>query len=207
MDFQSAEPQELPPLLWRTGHFVDRHLDAADRRKLVGVPADSLSCSFGRGGFYRPGADLLFAPLAGVLVDRWNRRRILFITQTLAMAQAFLLALLVLKTVSPYGTSSSLSIFLGCVNALDIPTRQAFVVDMVEKHEDLGNAVALNSVIVNGARLVGPSVAGILIAAVGEQVCFLSQRSEFPRSRSRPSCHARHAPQDRESTQSHVAGF
>lgn len=120
-----------------------------------------------------------FAPLAGVLVDRWNRRRILIITQTLAMAQAFLLALLVLESSIAIWHIILLSIFLGCVNALDIPTRQAFVMEMVEKHEDIGNAVALNSVIVNGARLVGPSLAGILIAAVGEQACFFLNALSF----------------------------
>jgi hypothetical protein len=59
VDVQSAEPPELPPLFWRTEHFFDRDLDAADCRKLAGVPVDPLSCSSGRGGFYRPGADLL----------------------------------------------------------------------------------------------------------------------------------------------------
>jgi MFS family permease len=121
----------------------------------------------------------LLAPLAGVLVDRWNRRSILIVTQALAMVQAFLLALLVVANTVAMWHIILLSIFLGCVNALDIPTRQAFVMDMVEKHEDVGNAVALNSVLVNGARLVGPSVAGILIAAVGEEACFLLNGMSF----------------------------
>ena len=66
-----------------------------------------------------------------------------------------------------------LSVILGCINAFDVPSRQSFVVEMVEKKEDLGNAIALNSSMVNGARLLGPSIAGILIAFTGEGLCFL----------------------------------
>lgn len=115
----------------------------------------------------------LLAPFAGVLADRWNKRRVLVITQTLSMLQAFALAALVLtKTVSIWHIIS-LSIFLGCVNAFDIITRQAFVPDMLEKKEDLGNAIALNSSLFNAARLIGPAFAGVLIALVGEGMCFL----------------------------------
>lgn len=116
---------------------------------------------------------LLLSPLAGVLADRINRRRLLIVTQILSMLQAFVIAALILLHTISVWHIISLSIFLGIVNAFDTPARQAFVVEMIEKREDLGNAIALNSSMFNGARLLGPSIAGILIAAVGEGVCFL----------------------------------
>jgi len=115
----------------------------------------------------------LMSPFAGVLIDRWNRHRILVVTQVLALIQALVLALLF------YGKSISvwhiaiLSVFLGIINAFDMPTRQSFVVDMIEKKEDLGNAIALNSSMVNSARLIGPSIAGVLISVTGEGMCFM----------------------------------
>lgn len=115
----------------------------------------------------------ILTPFAGVLVDRWHRHRILVVTQTLAMLQAFILALLVLTGNVTVWHIIPLSVFLGLVNAFDIPARQSFVVEIIENREDLGNAIALNSSMFNGARLLGPSIAGILIAAVGEGLCFL----------------------------------
>lgn len=115
----------------------------------------------------------LLAPVAGVVADRWNRHHLVILIQTLAMVQAFILAFLVLTGVVTIWHIILLGLLLGCVNSFDIPIRQSFVVDMLEKEEDLGNAIALNSSLVNGARLLGPSVAGILIAAVGEGMCFL----------------------------------
>jgi MFS family permease len=115
----------------------------------------------------------VLTPFAGVLADRWNRQRILVVTQTLAMFQALALALLVLTDAIKVWHVIFLGIFLGFVDSFDIPTRQSFVSDMVEDKKDLGNAIALNSSMVNVARLVGPSVAGILIASVGEGMCFL----------------------------------
>ncbi|MBI5143494.1 MAG: MFS transporter [Candidatus Omnitrophica bacterium] len=112
-------------------------------------------------------------PFAGVFVDRWNRHRILVITQFLAMVQAFILALLIMGNAITVWHIVSLSIFLGLVNAFDAPARQAFVFELVETKEDIGNAIALNSLIFNAARLIGPFVAGILIAALGEGPCFL----------------------------------
>ncbi len=114
----------------------------------------------------------LLTPFAGVLTDRWNRYRILIITQVLAMVQALLLALLFYLGILEVWHIIALSAFLGCINAFDTPARQSFVVEMVEKKEDLGNAIALNSTMVNSARLVGPSIAGVLIAAAGEGICF-----------------------------------
>jgi len=115
----------------------------------------------------------LLAPLAGVLADRWNRQRILILTQAVAMTQAVALSLLVLTETVAIWHIILLSILLGIINAFDMPTRQSFMVEMVEEKEDLANAIALNSSMVNSARLLGPSIAGILVATVGEGICFL----------------------------------
>lgn len=115
----------------------------------------------------------LLAPLAGVWVDRLNRHRLLVATQVLSMVQSFWLAALALAGTITVTDIVWLSAFQGVVNAFDMPCRQAFVVDMVEEREDLGNAIALNSSMVNMARLLGPSIAGLVIAAVGEGYCFL----------------------------------
>ena len=116
---------------------------------------------------------LFLGPVAGVWVDRLNRHRVLVATQVLSMIQSFGLAVLALTNVITVREIILLNLFQGAVNAFDMPARQAFVIEMVEDHENLGNAIALNSSLVNGARLIGPSVAGILIAAVGEGYCFL----------------------------------
>ena len=116
---------------------------------------------------------LLLAPVAGVLADRWNLRRLLVMTQSLALLQAAVLAWLTLTNRVEIWQILCLSGVLGVVNAFDMPLRQAFVVHLVERPEDLTNAIALNSFLVNGARLVGPSLAGLIIPAVGEGICFL----------------------------------
>jgi MFS family permease len=115
----------------------------------------------------------IIAPFAGVLTDRLNRYHILIGTQIAAMIQALILAFLYFAGTIEIWHIVLLNIFLGCVNAFDTPARQSFVIEMVEKKEDLGNAIALNSSMVNGARLLGPSIAGILIAFTGEGICFL----------------------------------
>jgi MFS family permease len=114
----------------------------------------------------------VLAPVAGVLADRWNRHRILLFTQTLAMVQAFVFSFLVLAHRIRIWQVIVLAVVLGIINAFDVPTRQSFVIEMVEEKKDLGNAIALNSSMFNLARLVGPSLAGILIAALGEGICF-----------------------------------
>jgi len=116
---------------------------------------------------------LLVGPMAGVWVDRWDRHRVLVTTQVLSMLQSFALAALAFGGAITVLDVILLNLFQGTLNAFDMPARQAFVVEMVEKREDLSNAIALNSFLVNGARLVGPSVAGLVIAAVGESYCFL----------------------------------
>ncbi|MBN1424524.1 MFS transporter [Candidatus Fermentibacteria bacterium] len=124
-------------------------------------------------GFVGQIPGFLLAPLAGVLADRWDRHRMLLVTQAIAMAQALVLAILVLTNAVTIWHILALSLVLGIINSFDIPTRQSFTVEMLEDKRDLANAIALNSSMVNGARLLGPSVAGVLIAAVGEGVCFL----------------------------------
>lgn len=114
----------------------------------------------------------LIAPIAGVLVDRWPRRHILIATQAAAMLQSFALAGLVLRETVTIPQVVALSIFQGCINALDMPARQSFVVGLV-KPADISNAIALNSSMVHGARLLGPAIAGILIYQFGEGICFL----------------------------------
>jgi MFS family permease len=116
---------------------------------------------------------LFLGPFAGVWVDRWNRHRVLIITQILSMIESFALAGLALAGIITVEEVLLLNLFQGAVNAFDMPARQAFLVEMVEDHEDLGNAIALNSSLVNAARLIGPSIAGLIIAVVGEGYCFL----------------------------------
>lgn len=115
----------------------------------------------------------LLGPFAGLVADRFNRQKVLQLTQFLSMVQAITLAVLILTETVQIWHIMALSVMLGIINAYDIATRQAFVVEMVEKREDVSNAIALNSSMFNMARLVGPSIAGILIAAVGEGICIL----------------------------------
>jgi MFS family permease len=114
----------------------------------------------------------LFGPIAGIFVDRWDRHRLLIITQTLAMLQSFALAALVLSGRITLEWIVALSIFQGLINSFDMPARQAFLLTMIERKEDLSNAIALNSSMVNLARLIGPSIAGVVIATTGEGACF-----------------------------------
>src|SRR4029079_18040142 len=124
-------------------------------------------------GFCGQLPSFLLAPFAGVLVDRWNRHRLLVVTQVLAMVQSLALAFLALTGLITITQVLFLSLFQGVINAFDMPARQAFVVEMVERREDLSNAIALNSSMVNAARLLGPSIGGVIIAAVGEGWCFI----------------------------------
>ncbi len=115
----------------------------------------------------------LLAPFAGVWVDRLDRRRVLLWTQALAMVQSLAMALLTLTHHITIAEVLWLSVFQGVINAFDMPARQAFLVQMVEDRKDLGNAIAINSSMVNTARLLGPSLAGMLIAVTNEGWCFL----------------------------------
>jgi len=115
----------------------------------------------------------LAAPLGGTVADRTNRHRVIVITQTASMILALILAILTLSHMVKVWHIFVLAALLGLVNAFDIPGRQAFLVDMVGK-EDLMNAIALNSSMFNGARIIGPAVAGILVAHIGEGWCFFA---------------------------------
>ncbi|MDR5726282.1 MAG: MFS transporter, partial [Terriglobia bacterium] len=115
----------------------------------------------------------LLAPFAGVLVDRLDRRQVLVCTQTLAMVQSLLLAWLTLSNRVNIQEVLWLSAFQGVINAFDMPGRQTFMVQMVENRADLSNAIAINSSMVNLARLIGPALAGVIIAASSEGYCFL----------------------------------
>lgn len=115
----------------------------------------------------------ILASFAGVLADRFNRHHIIILTQTLAMIQAAILAVLTLTNTIQIWHIIFLSVFIGIVNAFDMPTRQSFIVDIVDDKTDLPNAIALNSSMFNAARLVGPTIAGIMISLLGEGLCFL----------------------------------
>jgi len=116
---------------------------------------------------------LIISPVAGVFTDRWPRYRVLLITQIVSLIQAAILAWLCLTGSIQIWEIVVLSVILGCTNAFDVPSRHSFVIDMVENKEDLGNAIALNSLMFNGARLIGPSIAGVMLASTSEGVCFL----------------------------------
>jgi MFS family permease len=124
-------------------------------------------------GFASQIPSFLLGPIAGVLVDRWDRHRTLIATQALSMIQSFALAGLALGGIVKVWEIVVLALFQGVIAAFDMPARQSFVIQMVERREDLGNAIALNASMVNSASLVGPAIAGVVIAAVGEGYCFL----------------------------------
>lgn len=114
-------------------------------------------------------------PVAGVFVDRWDRHRVLVVTQVLSLLQSAALAAVAFRAEAGPGAIwlvVALSIGQGAINAFDMPARQSLLVEMVARREDLPNAIALNSSLVNGARLVGPALAGLVIAAAGEAWCF-----------------------------------
>ncbi len=130
-------------------------------------------------GFSSQAPIFLLGPLGGFFADTGNKRRILIVTQAISMAQALVLAALTLSGKIEVWHIITLGVVLGCVNSFDMPVRQSFVVDMVEGKENLGNAIALNSLQFNVARLIGPSIAGIIIAIWGEGVCFLINGLSF----------------------------
>lgn len=121
----------------------------------------------------------LFAAPAGIIVDRVDKHRLLVVTQSAAMVQSFSLAAMVLSGHASIPGLIALNALDGVINALDMPLRQSFVVEMIEKKEDLGNAIALNSSMVNAARMVGPSIGGAVIALAGEGWCFFLDGMSF----------------------------
>ncbi len=121
----------------------------------------------------------ILTPFSGVLTDRFSRLRIMIVTQVCYMIQAIILTMLVFSNVVEVWHLIALSIFAGIVTAFDVPARQSMVIDLIDSPEDLGNAIALNSAIFNGARLIGPAIAGVAIAAVGEGVCFATNAISY----------------------------
>lgn len=124
-------------------------------------------------GFSSQIPSFVLSPFGGVFVDWFSRHRILIGTQILSMIQSLVLAVLALSGMIQIWHIIVLSLFQGLITAFDSPARQAFVTEMVEKKEDLANAIAINSTMFNGARLIGPAIAGLLIARVGAAYCFL----------------------------------
>ncbi|TVR41694.1 MAG: MFS transporter [Bacteroidia bacterium] len=122
---------------------------------------------------------LLITPFAGVLADRWDRRKVIMITQAMAMVVAFLLAWLTLTETISVVIIIGLALVNGVVLAFDTPFRQSFVPDIITRREDLSNAIALNSSLYNLARFIGPPIGGLLIAAVGEGWCFFINGVSF----------------------------
>ena len=130
-------------------------------------------------GFINQIPILLLGPLAGLVADRVDRRKLLLITQTLAMIQAFTLAILAFSGNLQVWHLILLAGLLGIVNAFDIPGRQSFIVQMIGDKQDLPNAIALNSLTMNTTRLVGPALGGFLVTALGEAWCFLLNGFSF----------------------------
>jgi MFS family permease len=130
-------------------------------------------------GFAGQIPSFLLSPVAGVLTDRWSRYRVLLYSQILSMIHAFILAWLCLSGQIRVWQIVVLSFIIGSINAFDVPSRHSFIVDLVEKKEDLGNAIALNSTMFNGARLIGPSIAGVILATTSEGICFLINGISF----------------------------
>src|SRR5690349_9022678 len=120
----------------------------------------------------------ILAPIGGAVADRHNRHRVVIGTQAASLVLAFILAALTLSRVVQVWQIMVLAALLGVVNAFDIPARQAFIVEMVGR-EDLMNAIALNSTIFNGARIIGPAIAGILVASIGEGWCFFANSVSY----------------------------
>jgi MFS family permease len=123
--------------------------------------------------FVSQGPAFLLAPFAGVVADHFNRRRIVMVTQSVMLVQAAVLAVLVLTGAITIAWIVALMAVLGAVHGFDIPARQSFLTELVGGREDLPNAIALNSSMFNAARLIGPAIAGFVVASVGEGICIL----------------------------------
>ena len=122
---------------------------------------------------------ILFGLFGGVAADRWDRRRLIIATQCAAAAQALILGVLTWSGSVRVWQVFVLAVVVGIINVFDMPARQSFVVDMVDDRADLGNAIAMNSMLVNASRMIGPAAAGLLIGAFGEYLCFLLNAASF----------------------------
>jgi len=174
------------PMMRALSHRNYRLFFAGQSLSLVGTWMTRLTVSWlvwrlshsvamlGMVGFAGQIPTFLFAAFAGVWVDVADRYRVLLMTQVFAMIQSFVLAALALSGTIQVWHILVLQLIQGTINAFDIPARQSFMVDIVDDRKDLPNAIALNASMVNGARLIGPSLAGLLIAWVGEGWCFFA---------------------------------
>ncbi len=171
-----AESEGGRRLRWQAAGRALRHRNfqlffSGQLISLVGTWTQSVAQLLGAVGFASQIPVFLVAPIGGITADRANRKHVVIATQTASMLLAFVLAALTLSGKIQVWHIFVLASLLGVVNAFDIPGRQSFLVDMVGK-EDLMNAIALNSSMFNGARVIGPAVAGILVAKLGEGWCF-----------------------------------
>ena len=178
-------PDEKPKLLRALGARNYRLFFSGQSVSLVGTWITRIATSWlvyrltgsefllGVVSFFGQIPTLVLAPFAGVLVDRHDRHRILVATQVLSMLQSLALAILAFTGVITVTHVLLLQLAQGMINAFDTPARQSFVVDMIEDRAHLPNAIALNSSMVNGSRIIGPSIGGVLIAAFGEGWCFM----------------------------------
>lgn len=130
-------------------------------------------------GFTNQVPNFIFSPFAGVLTDRYNKLRIMIWTQIFFLVQALALGILTLTGAIQVWHIILLSLFFGLISVFDTPARQSLVVYMVPDRKDIGNAIALNSALFNGARLIGPSIAGFVIAYTGEGICFLLNAASY----------------------------
>ncbi len=133
----------------------------------------------GVAGFAEQIPTFILSPYGGVITDRYNRYKVLLVTQCASMVQASLLAVLVLSGHYTVAEIILLSTLLGTIKAFDIPSRQSLMVELVEGRNDLSNAIALNSSMVNTARFIGPAIAGVLLVSFGEGICFLLNAVSF----------------------------
>ena len=138
----------------------------------LGYHLQSSAFLLGLVGFAGQAPIFFLSPIAGVWVDRLDKRRLLLLTQLLSLLQSGALAVMTLTGVINIWTLIALNVVQGTVNAFDLPTRQAFLIQMVDRRDDLGNAIALNSSMFNLARLLGPACAGFVIAWVGAGWCY-----------------------------------
>jgi MFS family permease len=121
----------------------------------------------------------VLTPVAGVYIDRWNKHRVLIATQVASMLQSFALAAMVFSGHASIPALVALNVLQGVINAFEMPCRQSFVISLIEDKNDLGNAIALNSSMFNAARLLGPALGGVVIAAAGEGWCYLIDGVSF----------------------------
>lgn len=184
------ERRSLPPMLRSLRHRNFRLFFVGQLISLIGTWMQTVAQSWliyrltgsslllGTVGFASQFPVFLLAPLGGIVADRFPRHRVVITTQTLLMVQAFLFALLTLAGWIRTWEIIVLAAVQGTVNAFDVPGRQAFLIEMVSR-EDLMNAIALNSSMFNAARIIGPALAGALVAAIGEGWCFFANGVSF----------------------------